>query len=74
MCAGIIDDIYGADFVAGATDGNMQDQNGHGTFVTGVIGAVGNNKLGVTGVNQVTRTLQLHCLLLPSICVPRILC
>ena len=51
--AGIIDDIYGADFVSGSTDGNVQDQNGHGTFVTGVVGAVGNNKVGVTGVNQV---------------------
>ena len=53
MSAGIIDDIYGADFVDGSTDGNVQDQNGHGTFVAGVVGAVGNNDLGVTGVNQV---------------------
>ena len=51
--AGIIDDIYGADFVDGSTDGNCQDQNGHGTFVAGVVGAVGNNDVGVTGVNQV---------------------
>ena len=29
------------------------DQNGHGTFVAGVVGAVGNNALGVTGINQV---------------------
>ena len=28
------------------------DQNGHGTFVAGVVGAVGNNAIGVTGVNQ----------------------
>lgn len=28
------------------------DQNGHGTFVAGVVGAVGNNNLGVTGMNQ----------------------
>ena len=52
-CAEIIDDIYGAGFVFGTTDGNVQDQNGHGTFVAGVVGAVGNNKVGVTGVNQV---------------------
>ena len=31
----------------------MQDQNGHGSFVAGVVGAVGNNGLGVTGINQV---------------------
>ena len=56
MCVcyvGIIDDIYGADYVSGSTDGNVQDQNGHGTFVTGVVGAVGNNGQGVTGMNQV---------------------
>ena len=49
LFAGIIDDIYGADFVDGSTDGNVQDQNGHGTFVAGVVGAVGNNGIGVTG-------------------------
>ncbi|CAL5226790.1 g9651 [Coccomyxa viridis] len=49
---GIIDDIYGADFVNGGKDGNIQDQNGHGTFVAGVVGAVSNNALGVVGINQ----------------------
>ena len=29
------------------------DAHGHGTHVAGVIGAVGNNGIGVTGVNQV---------------------
>lgn len=53
--AGIVDDVYGADFVNGGKDGNVQDQNGHGTFVSGVVGAVGNNDLGVTGINQVLR-------------------
>lgn len=28
------------------------DANGHGTFVAGVIGAIGNNSFGVSGVNQ----------------------
>lgn len=51
--AGIIDDIYGADFVNGGKDGNIQDQNGHGTFVAGVVGAMTNNGLGVAGINQV---------------------
>ncbi|CAL8463962.1 g3497 [Coccomyxa elongata] len=49
---GIIDDIYGADFVNGGKDGNIQDQNGHGTFVAGVVGAMTNNGLGVAGINQ----------------------
>ncbi|HEV3484658.1 MAG TPA: S8 family peptidase, partial [Vicinamibacterales bacterium] len=30
------------------------DENGHGTHVSGTIGAVGNNRLGVTGVNWTT--------------------
>ena len=50
--AGIIDDIYGASFVDGAVSGNPMDLNGHGTFVAGVVGAVGNNAIGVTGMNQ----------------------
>ena len=51
-CAGIIEDIYGASFVNGAVSGDPMDQNGHGTFVAGVVGAVGNNGKGVTGMNQ----------------------
>ena len=50
--AGIVDDIYGASFVDGAVSGDPMDANGHGTFVAGVVGAVGNNNLGVTGMNQ----------------------
>ena len=65
--AGIIDDVYGADFVDGSTDGNVQDQNGHGTFVAGVVGAVGNNGLGVTGVNQV-QPPKTMMQLVPQIC------
>ena len=53
LYAGIVDDVYGADFVNGGKDGDVQDQNGHGTFVSGVVGAIGNNNLGVTGINQV---------------------
>ena len=33
------------------TGSSMNDENGHGTHAAGIIGAVGNNKLGVTGVN-----------------------
>ena len=47
-----MDDIYGASFVDGAVSGDPMDQNGHGTFVAGVVGDVGNNAIGVTGVNQ----------------------
>jgi len=42
-------DIHGHDFVD--EDNDPLDFNGHGTHVAGTIGAVGNNMVGVTGVN-----------------------
>ena len=38
------------------------DDNGHGTHVSGTIGAVGNNALGVAGVNWTTRIMALKFL------------
>ncbi|MBP6003811.1 MAG: S8 family serine peptidase [Pyrinomonadaceae bacterium] len=46
---GFIDDVFGADFFF--NDGNPLDEHGHGTHTAGTIGAVGNNLIGVTGVN-----------------------
>lgn len=53
---GFVDDVYGWDFVGdgqGNGDNNPDDPatQGHGTAVAGCVGAVGNNALGVTGVN-----------------------
>ena len=51
---GIIDDIYGADFANdnnGGNDGDPMDIAGHGTNIAGIIGAVGNNGIGIAGVN-----------------------
>ncbi|MBN2019274.1 MAG: S8 family serine peptidase [Sedimentisphaerales bacterium] len=45
---GYIDDIYGWDFYN--NDNNPIDERFHGTHVAGIIGAVGNNAQGVTGV------------------------
>ena len=45
---GYIDDVHGWDFVN--DDATPSDDNGHGTHVSGTIGAVGNNGVGVTGV------------------------
>ncbi len=46
---GWVDDVHGYDMFHG--DGDPDDDNGHGTHVSGTIGAVGNNGIGVTGVN-----------------------
>jgi len=46
---GLIDDYDG--FSALDSDRDPMDENGHGTHCAGVIGAEGDNKLGVTGVN-----------------------
>jgi subtilisin family serine protease len=43
-----IDGSHGTNAVAGTTDSN--DDNGHGTLMAGVMGAVGNNAKGLTGV------------------------
>lgn len=57
---GFVDDIHGYDFVN--NDGNPMDDNGHGTHVAGTIGAVGNNGIGVTGINWSVRIMALKFL------------
>src|SRR5262249_19706210 len=46
---GFTDDIVGWDFAN--NDNDPMDDNHHGTHVAGTIGAVGNNNVGVTGIN-----------------------
>jgi subtilisin family serine protease len=45
---GIIDDVHGINAITGS--GNPMDDGDHGTHVAGIIGAVGNNGKGITGV------------------------
>jgi subtilisin family serine protease len=45
---GFVDDVHGINAVA--HNGNPEDDVGHGTHVAGIIGAVGNNGVGVSGV------------------------
>ena len=54
---GFVGDFHGYDFAN--NDGNPMDDNGHGTHVAGTIGAVGNNGLGVAGVNWAVSIMPL---------------
>ena len=59
---GFIDDVYGYDFAADDNGNNASDPmdtNNHGTHVSGIIAAVGNNGVGVTGVNWNARIMAL---------------
>src|SRR6185369_11415826 len=53
---GYIDDVYGIDTVN--HDSNPYDDQGHGTHTSGTIAAVGNNNLGVVGVNWRAKLLS----------------
>jgi subtilisin family serine protease len=46
---GYIDDVHG--YNVASDSGDIMDTVGHGTHVSGTIGAVGNNAVGVVGVN-----------------------
>lgn len=52
---GYVDDIHGIDAVN--NDSDPMDDHNHGTHVSGTIGAVGNNGVGVVGVNWNVRIL-----------------
>lgn len=47
---GFVDDVNG--WNAYESNGNIYDNEGHGTHVSGTIGASGNNSIGVAGVNH----------------------
>ncbi len=52
---GYIDDIRGWDFAN--NDNDPVDDNNHGTHVSGTIAALGNNAIGVTGINWSARIM-----------------
>ena len=54
---GFVDDFYGWDFRF--NDSDPLDQHGHGTHTSGTIGAVGNNGVGVVGVNWTVRLMTI---------------
>ena len=57
---GYIDDIRGWNFCSATND--PMDDNGHGTHCAGIITAVGNNGVGVTGVNWEAKIMPLKFL------------
>jgi sugar lactone lactonase YvrE len=57
---GYIDDVYGWDFYN--NDNDPTDDHGHGTHVAGTIGGVGNNTVGVAGVNWKTQIVAIKFL------------
>ncbi|MFC1617298.1 S8 family peptidase [Candidatus Margulisiibacteriota bacterium] len=59
---GYIDDIRGYDF--GDMDNDPLDEHYHGTHVSGIIAAEGNNGIGITGVNWKARIMPLKVALL----------
>ena len=52
---GYIDDVIGWDFFA--HNNKPWDHDGHGTFVTGIIAATWNNRVGMAGVNPSARIM-----------------
>lgn len=57
---GYVDDRWGWDVIR--WDGTPQDDHGHGTHVAGIVGAVGNNGVGVAGVLWRCRLLPVKVL------------
>ena len=57
---GFVDDVYGWNFVTNTN--NVQDTYGHGTHVSGIIGAVGNNGVGITGLGWTVSLMPLKIL------------
>jgi len=59
---GYVDDVYGVDTINHDSDPQVDSTGGyrdHGTHVAGTIGAVGNNAVGVVGVNWAVKIMAI---------------
>ncbi len=59
---GIIDDVYGMKAENGVVTGDPMDDIDHGTHCSGTIGAIGDNSVGVAGVNWKVKIMALKFL------------
>jgi subtilisin family serine protease len=62
---GVTGDLHGANFIADPANGNIfsgADEEFHGTHVAGIIGARGNNGIGIAGVNWNVKLMSLKFL------------
>jgi serine protease len=57
---GVIDDVHGFNALTGG--GDPLDDNGHGSHCAGTLGAVGDNGVGIAGVNWTTQIMALKFL------------
>ncbi len=53
---GYVDDIYGINAITGS--GDPMDDHSHGTHCSGTIAAVGNNGIGIAGVNWMAKIMS----------------
>ena len=57
---GIVDDVHGYNAVDNT--GDIMDTDSHGTHTAGIVGAVANNGIGITGIAQKVRGITPACL------------
>jgi subtilisin family serine protease/N-acetylneuraminic acid mutarotase len=58
----VVDDYFGINTAVTPSTGDPLDVTGHGTAMAGIIGAVGNNKTGLAGINWQARIMALKCM------------
>eukprot|EP00951_Prasinocladus_malaysianus_P012047 scaffold89545_cov47-Prasinocladus_malaysianus.AAC.2 len=54
---GFVDDYHGYNFVGG--NANVQDDNGHGSHVAGILSSVANNNFAIAGLAPSTKVMCL---------------